>query len=243
MAGKGILPAMRPLIGIPLCLDDRGRWRPGRDYLYSDSTYARAISEGGGLALHLPIQTEPEVLVSHLDGLLLPGGDDLPPRDADRYAAVSFDLAPAPQRKFDGQLLHAARDRGLPILAICYGLQLLVVELGGSLHYDISLDAPEALSHQLPETEGRHPLRLERHSGLEAVLGPDPEPVNSLHHQAVADPGQKLRVSARAEDGIIEAVEAEGENFCLGVQWHPEKMDGPHRERLFRAFVAACGEP
>jgi putative glutamine amidotransferase len=65
--------------------------------------------------------------------------------------------------------------------------------------------------------------------------------VNSLHHQGVADPGV-LRVAARAEDGVIEAVEGEGARFCVGVQWHPEKMEGPHRDRLFAAFVDACRE-
>jgi putative glutamine amidotransferase len=66
--------------------------------------------------------------------------------------------------------------------------------------------------------------------------------VNSLHHQGVAEPGDGLRVSARAEDGVVEAVEAEKGPFCVGVQWHPEKMEGPHRDRLFAAFVAACRE-
>ena len=75
---------------------------------------------------------------------------------------------------------------------------------------------------------------------LAAALGDAPAAVNSLHHQAVAEPGAGLRASAVAEDGLIEAVEATDGSFALGVQWHPEKMDGPHRTRLFEAFAAAC---
>ncbi len=231
---------MRSLIGIPLCLDDRGRWRSGRRYLYSDDAYASAVSDSGGLAVQLPIQAEPEALIARLDGLLLPGGDDLPPGNSERYAGVGFDLVPTVQSEFDRRLLRAARERGLPVLAICYGMQLLVVELGGSLHYHIPIDAPEALLHQLPETEGRHHLLIEEGTRLQDLLGPNPEPVNSLHHQAVANPGHRLRPSARAEDGLIEAVEEEGAIFRVGVQWHPEKMRGPHRDQLFRAFIDAC---
>ena len=76
---------------------------------------------------------------------------------------------------------------------------------------------------------------------LASVLGEAPGPVNSLHHQAVANPGEQLRVAACAGDGLIEAVELCGDaGFCVGVQWHPEKMQGPHRLRLFSAFVASC---
>ncbi len=232
---------MRPLIGIPLCLDDRGRWRKSREYLYIDTAYAKAIADSGGAALHLPIQAEPESLVRRIDGLLLPGGDDLPPPDAERYSDIAFDLAPKAQLDFDRRLLRAALERGIPVLCVCYGMQLLALELGGSLHYDVSRDAPSAEPHRLPETDGRHELCVQPDTRLAAVLGEAPGPVNSLHHQAVANPGGQLRVAACAGDGLIEAVELCGDaGFCVGVQWHPEKMQGPHRFQLFSAFVAAC---
>jgi len=85
---------MRPLIGIPLCLDDRGRWRDSRDYLYIDAAYANAIADAGGAAIHPPIQADPETLADRIDGLLLPGGDDLSPPDVAGYTDVAFDLAP-----------------------------------------------------------------------------------------------------------------------------------------------------
>ncbi len=169
----------------------------------------------------------------------MPGGDDLPPPDG--YPAhVEFDLAPEAQRSFDRRLLGDALERRLPVLAICYGMQLLAVLRGGSLHYDIPTDRPDADPHRLPEADGRHGLKVESGTRLARALGAEPPPVNSLHHQGVESPGEGMRVCARAADGLIEAIEGEGAVFCVGVQWHPEKLSGTHRDALFGAFVAAC---
>ena len=230
---------MRPLIGIPLCLDDRGRWNPGRRYHYIDSAYAEAVEACGGDAVYLPMQARADALTERVDGLLLPGGDDFLP--ARVYPEdVAFRPAPRAQIEFDGELLARSLERKLPVLAVCYGMQLLAVQHGGALHYDIPTDLPQAGPHRLPESDGRHPLRVEAGTQLAAALGDAPEPVNSLHHQGVADPGSGLRVCARADDGVIEAIERVDAAFCIGVQWHPEKLSGPHRERLFGSFVAAC---
>lgn len=234
-------PFTRPLVGIPLGLDDRGRWRSDREYQYIDHAYVRAVTEGGGHAIHLPIQEQPEALVERLDGLLIPGGDDFaPPRE---YPGdVAFEPAPTRQIEFDRRVLSLALERELPVLAICYGMQLLALHSGGDLIYHIPTDLPGAHAHRLPESDGRHRIRLTADTRLAAALGPEPEPVNSLHHQGVADPGEGMLTSARAEDGLIEAIERETSQFCVGVQWHPEKMTGLHRERLFASFVAACAQ-
>ncbi len=230
---------MRPLIGIPLGLDDRGRWNPAREYQYIDSAYARAVDDCGGTAIHLPIQKGAEALVERIDGLLIPGGDDFSPPQAYPEDVV-FALAPARQIDFDRRLLEHALHRHLPVLAICYGMQLLAVHLGGTLVYDIPSDQPDAGPHRLPDPDGRHGVRVEAGTRLAVALGEAPDPVNSQHHQCVAESGGRLRVSARADDGLIEAVESEGAEFCVGVQWHPERMRGRHRDGLFDAFVSAC---
>jgi putative glutamine amidotransferase len=236
----GIMAAMAPLIGIPTCLDDRGRWKANRDYHYIDNAYASAIESAGGTPIYLPIQRDPSALLKSLDGLLIPGGDDLPP-ELDYPSGVEFDLAPEEQLNFDRHLLTDALQRRLPVLGICYGMQLLAAIRGGALVYDIPTDRPQSGLHQLPEADGRHALQVEGGTRLYDALGANPPPVNSLHHQGVASPGTGMRIAAHADDGLIEAIEDEEQRFCMGVQWHPEKLSGAHRDQLFGAFVAACG--
>jgi putative glutamine amidotransferase len=232
---------MRPLIGIATCLDAKQRWKPGRTYQYIDVAYAAAVAQAGGAAVHLGLGSEPEALVAHLDGLLIPGGDDLLPTTA--YPdGIRFDPAPPEQVRFDTTLLAAALEREIPVLGICYGMQLLALQCGGHLHYDIGCDVAGAADHQLGET-GRHGLEIVAGSQLARLFGRERIEVNSRHHQAVADPGEGLRVCARADDGMIaEAIETTAAAFCIGVQWHPESLDPSHREALFGAFVAACAE-
>jgi gamma-glutamyl-gamma-aminobutyrate hydrolase PuuD len=230
---------MRPLIGISQALDERGRWHPRREYAYLDTSYAVALTQSGATPILLPIQDDAGALAQRLDGLLIPGGDDFPP-PRPYPAQVRFETVPPRQLAFDQALLAAAFARRLPVLAICYGMQLLALQRGGKLVYDIPSDLPRAGAHSLPEGDGHHALSLEPGSQLARLLGEAPGPVNSHHHQGVAEAGRGQRVCARAEDGLIEAIESADGGFCIGVQWHPERMQGPHRERLFSGFVEAC---
>jgi putative glutamine amidotransferase len=229
---------MRPLIGIPPCLDESGRWRPSREYHYADAAYARAVTEAGGLPVYLPVQEDVDALADRLDGLLVPGGNDFPP-DRAYPPSVVFDVAPARQVAFDRALLAAALDRDRPVLGICYGMQLLALHCGGALHFDVATDVPGAGEHRQSDPGARHPIAIESPSRLRSLLGAAQGSVNSRHHQAVADAGRG-RVTARSADGVVEAVELPGARFALGVQWHPESLDAAHRDRLFGGFVRAC---
>ena len=231
---------MRPLIGIPPCLDEQGRWRRSREYHYADAAYARAVAEAGGLPIYLPLQQDAAALAERLDGLLVPGGGDFVP-ERSYPAGVAFDPVPGRQLAFDRALLDAALERDRPVLGICDGMQLLALHSGGALHFDGATDVPGAAEHRLADPAARHAIRVEMPSRLGALLGGAEATVNSRHHQAVADAGS-ARVTARSGDGIVEAVELPGARFALGVQWHPESLDAEHRERLFGAFVRACAE-
>src|SRR5260221_14694957 len=118
-------------------------------------------------------------------------------------------------------------------------MQLPGVACGGARHFDLPTDLPGGGEHRLADPGARHEIRVESASRLHGAFGVDALPVNSRHHQAVADPG-RTRVSARSDDGVAEAIELRDVRFALGVQWHPESLDAPHRERLFGAFVSAC---
>ncbi len=230
---------MQPLVGIPLCVDDRGRLREGRTYHYVHAAYARAVERAGGVPVYLPVQRDVHGLAERIDALLVPGGDDLaPPRPYPAH--VHFDLVPEAQLAFDRALLDAALGRGVPVLGICYGMQLLALARGGTLHYDIATDVPGAHEHRLPERDGRHALCIAKDSTLAALAGVHTVRVGSRHHQAVSDPGKELVVSARTEDGVVEAVERPTGSFCVGVQWHPETDGDALADALFAALVSAA---
>jgi putative glutamine amidotransferase len=158
----------------------------------------------------------------------------------------------APERdEFEIGLVRAARARGLPIFAICRGIQVLNVACGGTLVQDIPTQVENALDHALkvpPHTsfEYAHDVWVENDSLLarlmqERLSGSDSCAVNSRHHQAVKELAPGFRVVATAPDGIVEAIEDPHARFCLGVQWHPENFWRTGEFRcLFEAFVEAC---
>ncbi|HET8954572.1 MAG TPA: gamma-glutamyl-gamma-aminobutyrate hydrolase family protein [Solirubrobacterales bacterium] len=248
---------MRPLIGVttsevraPERATPIPEGEPRVRELALGLTYMRAVEAAGGLPLVIPLMDEEaiEPLLDRLDGLCLSGGPDLDPGN---YGADPHEELGPTEPDLDSFELAVARRadaREMPILAICRGTQALNVVRGGVLHQhlpEVSAQIPHR--QKTPGTETSHPVEIERDSRLADALGyreievADALDVNSFHHQAIDRLGEGLRVTARAPDGTIEAIEDPGREFLIGVQWHAETLvHRPHEKRLFASFVEAC---
>ena len=211
----------RPLIGITTY----HRETSGRNRFTLPTAYVDALRAGGGLAvLVAPGDDAPEELLARLDGLVLSGGGDLDPASygGDTHART-YSVSPERDR-FELALLRGALEHGLPTLAICRGMQLLNVVLGGDLHPHLPDVVGERVTHRVSQTEAAlHPVRLESGSRLTGVLGAARlDAVPSWHHQALRRLGTGLRPVAWAPDDVIEAVELPEVPELIAVQWHPE---------------------
>ncbi|HTO99657.1 MAG TPA: gamma-glutamyl-gamma-aminobutyrate hydrolase family protein [Myxococcales bacterium] len=234
---------MRPVIGITPDVGQTGA-RPGRPSLPQyelKQAYAEAVLAAGGLPVVLPFDESEEAL-ELCDGLLITGGAfDIP---AEMYgAAAGQRMGPLKRERtaYEQRLLRAALARDVPVLGVCGGMQLLAVELGGTLLQDIREEKAGALDHEQgndPREPG-HEVTVLPGTDLLAIVGAGRLRVNSTHHQAVKEAG-RARVSALAPDGIVEAIELPGK-FALGVQWHPELLGGPEHLALYRALVDRAG--
>ena len=183
-------------------------------------------------------------LLERVDGLVLTGGEDIDPA---HYGAVRHPATDDPHAARDAwelALVGAARRRGMPVLAICRGMQVLNVGLGGTLIQDIPSQHPTSIVHAdaAARRERVHPIDCDAGSRIEAALGGRALAVNSSHHQAVDRIAPGLRASARAPDGIIEGIETVDEGWwAVGAQWHPEELvatQEPWDRTLFATFAA-----
>lgn len=237
---------MRPLIGIPCAGNVRSR--TGYCRYVVGQIYCRALEIAGGAVVLVPLLENEQALFDiyqRLDGLLLAGGGDVAPHHFGQKRMARLSSVDTARDRVELLLTRRAFDDGLPLLAICRGVQMLNVALGGTLFQDIPAQIPGALRHNFHPDHPRnylgHEVEIERGTRLADILGSLRVGVNSFHHQSVQAVAPVLRVSALAPDGVIEALESPERRFVLGVQWHPEELvwDDGRMRRLFEAFVAA----
>jgi putative glutamine amidotransferase len=231
-----------PLIGVTLDAEQPGGYSKYPWYALRQN-YMDAITAAGGLPVALP--HDPTLAHAYLDrigALVVTGGAfDVDPTlygDAARHSTVTLKA-----RRTDAELALTAGaiERGMPVLGICGGQQLLAVALGGTLIQHIPEAMPQALEHEQPNPrhEPGHLVEIRPGTRLHAIVGSTEMQVNSAHHQAVRTPGRAV-INAVAPDDVIEGIEDPAHRFCIGVQWHPEYFIDPGDRRLFDALVAAC---
>lgn len=213
-----------------------GVWHESADVLHT--SYAASIEAAGGVAMLLP-PSDPRhagTVLDAVDGLVLTGGGDVDPA---RYAASPHPSTGAPRADRDAwelALAEHALARDLPLLAICRGMQVLNVALGGDLLQHLPDAVGSDIHCPVVGEHGRHAVALAPGSRLAGMVGTRTT-VATYHHQGVHALGHGLQACGWADDGLVEAVELPGRRWVLGVQWHPEAYEG---HELFRAFVAAC---
>jgi putative glutamine amidotransferase len=231
---------VRPRVG--LTLDAAG---DGRRYLLK-AEYADAVWEAGGLPVPLvhPPPGGAAELLSAVEALVITGGAfDVPPELYGEARRPACGASKPARTEAELALLRAALAASLPVLGVCGGMQLLAVARGGSLHQDLAADLGISGHEQPPPKDlPSHPVEVEAGSLLARLVGAQRLSVNSTHHQAVKDPGRGARVTARAPDGVVEAIELPDLPFALGVQWHPEavRVHEPRHQRLYAGLVEAA---
>jgi putative glutamine amidotransferase len=236
----------RPVIGIP----SRSVTDSNNGFKYSGIplTYSNAIERAGGAPVLIPLGLSEETLrsiYSRIDALLLAGGVDVHPKE---FGEEVEDYCGEVDTSRDETELHVTRwalSDGRPIFGICRGIQMLNVAAGGSLYQDIPAQLGTDLSHNYrqgdPYNLRAHAINFEPGSRVAQWFGTSMLDVNSLHHQSLKKVAPGLHVTARAPDGIVEAVESDDDRFIVGVQFHPELLDDdPRMAKLFEAFVQSA---
>lgn len=222
--------AMKPLVGLT------GRRAFGQilgaPFGFSDSPldiymseYARSVLMAGGLPVHLSLDADAEEIVERIDALVLSGGEDVNPHSYGQAAGQHSGPFSPERDELEFALFHAAMAKGIPVLGICRGSQLINVALGGTLIQHLAVGSGEShASLAYPRAYRGQEVALQPGSLVHELYG-DRVFVNSFHHQAVDEPGRDVRPTGSAADGVVESFEVAG-HPVVGLQWHPECFGG-----------------
>lgn len=218
--------------------------------MYMNQTYMESVKRSGGIPVLFPPTKEYdgeelEQFVTMMDGLLLPGGDDIAPYfyGEEPHPATGYFLSWVDKAHLEAAKI--AEKLGKPVLGICRGMQILNIAFGGTLYQDLPSQKEGVIQHsqKAPRCEGSHYITVKEDTFLNQWTGETKLLVNSHHHQAVKKLAEDFRVIAEASDGVIEAIEHENGTPMVGVQWHPEAltMSGVKEEKkIFEGFVKLC---
>ena len=218
-----------------------------RVYTTASLQYAEAVVKAGGLPFFVG-NLSPELAESYVensDGVLFSGGVDVDPVHFAQTPHPNLGFIDEARDFFELALYKAAKHKGLPILGICRGIQLINVAEGGILHQHLPA-LPETIQHSQMNPDGSlfHEIRLDSSSRLSKAYGKITIRTDSYHHQGVDKVGKELKAIAWTQDGLVEGVEGTGKTFVLGVQWHPEMSYAKYPEQLapFTVFMEAVRE-
>lgn len=231
----------QPIIGITagyLKIDDT------MEGVYVHHDYHRSIVACGGIPIVIPT-TNPEIAIHQIDlcdGVIVSGGEDVDPIFYQSEPHQHLGFTNPDRDKFEIAVIQHVLEHKKPLLAICRGIQILNVALGGTLIQDIPSQLQDALQHtqRVPRGRDSHWVSVKENTTLRQIFGSEKVRVNSLHHQAIDRVSERLNIVATASDGIIEAVEYTDTSFAIGVQWHPESMAANGNslmKALFQEFV------
>jgi putative glutamine amidotransferase len=243
----------RPIIGIPTQTLHSIEGIPEAlpESWVMNQRYSRVVAASGGVPVMIPLLDDESSLLALYDltdGLLIPGGVDLDPATYGESPLPTCGRLDPARDRVELQFARWAIAEGKPVFGLCRGLQIVNVALGGTLYQDIAAQRSDAIKHDYFPTAGfsrdhvAHPVTITAGSRLDALVGAGSLGVNSMHHQAVKDLAPGLVTTAVAPDGVVEALEFSGEQFVLGVQWHPESLTDrdPRMHRLLTGFVQAA---
>lgn len=214
---------------------------------YNHTRWAEVVYDNGGTPFYLPaVGNEKDIfnLLEHLDGILLAGGGDIDPSFYGEKSSPKC-INTSPHRDhFKIEIVNNAIKLNKPLLGICRGMQVINIALGGTIYQDLSDIEHETLDHRnTPQKDYSrlHNINMILDSKLGIILRMETLDVNTSHHQAINKLGRNLEVSAQADDLVIEAVEYQGDNYLLGVEWHPEAMaESPSTRKILKSFLGAC---